>query len=123
MKRALGLLLLAGLLVAAMATAALAVVPGDGFRGFVDTGSQADDGYAMGFVDTDGDGVCDHFVDADGDGINDMRGTLGMGGHGTGDCDGTNMIDANGDGVCDNAGSGGGHGRMMGGHGSGHTTP
>lgn len=135
MKRAFGLLLVVGLLVAAMATAALAAVPGDGVRDLVEIESQEDIGYAAGFVDTDGDGindnfidddgdgVCDNFVDIDGDGINDMRGTLGMGGHGTngnGDCDGEGFVDADGDGVCDNASGGGGQ-KRMGGQGSGRT--
>lgn len=61
-------------------------------------------GYCSGFVDTDGDGVCDNlgtrrsygFVDADGDGICD---NLGNG-------RGYVFTDADGDGVCDNWGSG-----------------
>jgi hypothetical protein len=84
MKKAFGLLLLGGLLVAGMATAALAASPGEGVRDFVGVGSQSGNGYAWGFADTDGDGVNDNFVDADGDG------------------------------VCDNAGSGGGHVRTGG---------
>jgi hypothetical protein len=127
MKKAFGLLLVVGLLVAAMATAALAAVPGDGVRDLVDAGSQAGNGYAWGFVDADengindsfvdvdGNGVCDNFADLDGDGINDFRGTLGMGSHGPngiGDCAGDNFIDIDGDGECDNAGSGGGQQRM-----------
>jgi hypothetical protein len=135
MKKTIGLLLVVGLLIAAMAAAAFAAVPGDGIRDLVGTGSQAGDGHAWGFVDVDsdgvndnfidanGDGVCDNFVDNDGDGINDLRGTLGVGGHGphgTGACDGDNFIDADGDGVCDNAGSGGGQQRR-GGNGQGRT--
>jgi hypothetical protein len=137
MKKAFGLLLAVGLLMAAMTTAALAATPGDGARDFADAGSQVGNAHAWGFVDADGDGVndnfvdadgdgtCDNFVDADGDGINDLRGTLGMGGqgahgNGTGDCSGDNFVDADGDGVCDNAGTGGmggGQQRMGGGHG------
>lgn len=131
MKKALGLLLVVGLLVAAMATAALAAAPGDGVRDFVDTELQMGNAHAWGFVDADGDGVndnfvdangdgvCDNFVDSDGDGINDMRGTRGMGGHGEGACSGDDFVDADGDGVCDNAGAGGGSQRMGGnGHGA-----
>jgi hypothetical protein len=135
MKKTLGLVLLAGLLVAGMATAVLAASPGDGVRDFVDVGSQSGNGYAWGFADTNSDrvndnfvdaddnGICDNFVDADNNGINDLRGTRGMGGQGTrgtGACDGSDFVDADGDGICDNAGSGGGHLRM-GGNGSGRT--
>ena len=135
MKKALGLLLVVALLVAAMATAAFAAEPGDGVRDYVGTGSQAGNGSAWGFVDVDengindnlvdvdGNGVCDNFVDVDGDGINDLRGTLGMGSHGprgTGDCSGDNFIDVDGDGICDNAGSGGGQ-QHRGGNGPGRT--
>jgi hypothetical protein len=131
MKKAFGLVLILGVLVAGMATAALAAVPGDGVRDLAGTESQAGLGYARGFVDSDGadvndnfidadrDGICDNFVDTDGDGINDLRGTRGVGGHGphgTGDCDGDNFIDIDGDGVCDNVGSGVGH-QGMGPHG------
>ena len=129
MKKTLGLLLLAGLLVAAMATAVLAATPGDGVRDLVGGESQLGNGYARGFADTnsdgvndnfidaDSDGTCDHFVDVDNNGINNMRGTRGMGGQGTrgtGTCDGSDYVDANGDGVCDNARSGGGHQRTGG---------
>lgn len=60
-----------------------------------------------GFVDEDGDGVCDlcgnvpgsgegaNFIDEDGDGVCDNYGT----GEGTG------FVDEDGDGVCDNCGS------------------
>jgi hypothetical protein len=124
MKKAFGLLLLGGLLVAGTATAVLAASPGDGVRDFVGVGSQFGNGYAWGFADTDGDGVndnfvdadgggtCDNFVDANNDGINDLRGTRGMGGQGlrgTGARDGSDFVDVDGDGVCDNAGSGGRH--------------
>ncbi len=65
-----------------------------------------------GFVDADGDGVCDNcgqgprnpnaprpnFVDEDGDGVCDNCGT-GMGNGGS-----ANFVDADGDGVCDNMG-------------------
>ncbi len=46
-------------------------------RGFND--QHAGRGAGPGFVDADGDGVCDHFVDEDGDGVNDLRGTFHMG--------------------------------------------
>ena len=139
MKKAFGLLLVVGLLVAAMATAALAAVPGDGIRDRVGTESQAGNGYARGFVDVDGlgvndnfvdvdgNGICDNFVDADGDGFSDLRAPRsadGQGAHGpngTGDCDGDDFIDIDGDGVCDNAGSGGGQ-RQMGSNGPGRTS-
>ena len=136
MKKTIGLLLVVGLLVAVMATAAFAAAPGGGIRDLVNTGSQAGNGHARGFVDVDGnsindnyvdadgDGVSDNFVDNDGDGINDLRGTLrvcGHGPHGTGACDGDNFVDADGNGVCDNAGSGGGQQRM-GGNGQGRTS-
>jgi len=127
MKRALGLLLVVGLLIAAMATAAVAASPADGVRDLVATGSQVGNAYATGFVDADdngisdnfvdanNDGICDNFVDADGDGINDLRGTVGMGGQGNGTCSGDNFVDADGDGVCDNVGSdGGSHQRHQG---------
>jgi hypothetical protein len=111
MKKALGLLLIAGLLVAAMATAVLAATPGDGVRDLTGVGSQSGNCYAWGFtgtdgdgvndnfVDADGDGTCDNFVDVDVDGINDLRGTRGMGGQGTrgtgggtGTCDGSGFV-------------------------------
>ena len=70
--------------------------------------------YGRGYVDADGDGVCDYagtgcgacgkghgYVDADGDGVCDYAGTecerYGMG---------RGSVDADGDGVCDNAGYG-----------------
>lgn len=79
---------------------------------------QADDtaatqaGWGAGYVDENGDGVCDNygtgagcagFVDANGDGVCDNCGaTSGTGcGH---------FVDANGDGICDNHGTGCGHG-------------
>ncbi len=104
MKKAFGLVVILGVLVAGMATAALAAVPGDGVRDLAGTESQAGLGYAWGFVDTDGDG------------INDLRGTRRVGGHGTGDCDGDDFIDIDRDGVCDNVGTGVGH-QGMGPHG------
>ena len=73
--------------------------------------------HGTGFVDADGDGICDYhgancgtgFVDANGDGVCDYHGT---------NC-GTGFVDADGDGVCDyhgtNCGTGlGSH------HGGGH---
>lgn len=79
---------------------------------------QADDtattqvGRGAGYIDENGDGVCDNygtgagcvgFVDANGDGVCDNCGaTSGTGcGH---------FVDANGDGICDNHGTGCGHG-------------
>lgn len=75
-------------------------------------------GTGPGFVDEDGDGVCDHagtgqgmgrgqgtgqgFVDADGDGVCDHAGT----GQGMGRGRGTGFVDADGDGVCDHAATG-----------------
>ncbi len=132
MKKAFGLLLVVGLLVAAMATAAFAAVPGDGTRDYVGAGSQAGNGYSQNFVDVDpvdgindnfvdvdGDKICDNFVDEDGDGFSDLRvprseGAQGPHGNGTGVCDAENFVDANNDGICDTAGSGGGQQRMGG---------
>ena len=83
-----------------------------------------------GYVDADGDGVCDNYgsgycgngagyVDADGDGVCDNRGS-GYCGNGAG------YVDADGDGVCDNyAGQGQGRGQGQGqggGHHGGHGT-
>lgn len=59
---------------------------------------------APGFVDVDGDGVCDNagagFIDANDDGVCDNAGNGNGGG----------FVDTNGDGVCDNFGNGGGYG-------------
>ena len=124
MKKTLGILLAAALIIGLMATAAFAVAPGDGVRDRVQAGDQIGNAYGYAnsyssFVDADGDGVNDSFVDADGDGECDNyadRERLGTGGmgekgpHGTGDgtCDG--------DGECEFAGTGqmggaGQHGR------------
>ena len=73
-----------------------------------------------GYVDADGDGVCDNYgsgycgngagyVDADGDGVCDNRGS-GYCGNGAG------YVDADGDGVCDNRGTGNGIGNGAGAH-------
>lgn len=99
-----------------------------------------------GYVDADGDGVCDNYgsgycgngagyVDADGDGVCDNRGTgngIGNGAgvhHGYGPSstvDRPGYVDADGDGVCDNyAGQGQGRGQghgQGGGHHGGHGT-
>jgi hypothetical protein len=80
---------------------------------------------ASGFVDQDGDGVCDRmqsgqpcgcmgkgpgFVDQDGDGVCDHRQQAGAGrghgpgqgrGHGSGRGRGPGFVDQNGDGICD----------------------
>jgi hypothetical protein len=78
-----------------------------------------------GFVDADGDGVCDNcgqgmgnpnaprqnFVDEDGDGVCDNCGAgSGQGPHGPGYGNGAgqNFVDEDGDGVCDNCGQGNG---------------
>jgi hypothetical protein len=128
MKKTIGLLLVVGLLVGILATAAFAATPGDGIRDLIGAGNR----HALGaeadhrgdnFVDADNDGVCDNYVDDDGDGINDLRATLGGGGfgpHGSGNCDASGFVDEDGDGVCDNAGSGGGQMRM-GGNGQGNS--
>ncbi len=81
-----------------------------------------------GYVDADGDGVCDNYgsgagctqiggcggqgacyVDADGDGVCDNYGS-GAGCTQSGGCGGQGAcyVDADGDGVCDNCGSGAG---------------
>lgn len=128
MKKTIGLLLVVGLLVGVLATAAFAATPGDGIRDLIGSGNghawgtDADDRGATNFIDADHDGVCDNYVDKDGDGVNDLRGTLGGGGngpHGSGDCDGSGFLHEDGDGVCHNAGSGGGQNRM-GGNGQGN---
>jgi hypothetical protein len=61
-------------------------------------------GHGPGFIDADGDGICDNFVDNDGDGINDNRSMY------RGARMGSGFVDADGDGICDNMGSGRGHG-------------
>ena len=62
-------------------------------------------GNGAGFVDVNGDGICDNygskgngvcFIDTNNDGICDNYSTK---------CNGTGFIDANGDGVCDNYGT------------------
>lgn len=85
-----------------------------------DTGSVAPQ---PGFVDENGDGICDwmgtgmmngygygpgpNFVDEDGDGICDYCGTGRMGGYGPGtNGAGPNFVDENGDGICDYMGTG-----------------
>jgi hypothetical protein len=73
-------------------------------------------GQGAGFMDADGNGVCDNFVDADGDGVCDLAGTGRGQGNGPGfvdkDGDGVcdNFVDADGDGVCDLRGTGQGNG-------------
>lgn len=75
-----------------------------------------------GFVDADGDGVCDNcgqglgnpnaprpnFVDEDGDGVCDNCAAGGQGRRGprAGYGSGANFVDEDGDGVCDNCGQG-----------------
>ncbi len=71
-----------------------------------------------GYVDADGDGVCDNYgsgycgngagyVDVDADGVCDNRGSGNCG-------NGADYVDADGDGVCDNyAGRGQGQGRAV----------
>lgn len=73
-----------------------------------------------GYVDEDGDGICDNcgatcgscpgFVDADGDGVCDNYGNSCYGHRGHGWCQGGagacgGYVDADGDGVCDNCGA------------------
>ncbi|MFZ3383593.1 MAG: hypothetical protein WA144_06675 [Candidatus Methanoperedens sp.] len=50
-----------------------------------------------GFVDADGDGICDNMIDENGDGINDQRGYRGAGHMGKG----AGFVDSDGDGICD----------------------
>jgi hypothetical protein len=75
-------------------------------------------GRGPGFVDEDGDGVCDHrqaggacpgcngnsrgFVDEDGDGVCDHRQAAGACAGCTGPSPGRGFVDQDGDGVCDN---------------------
>ena len=111
----------------------LTLVPAAVFAGY---GSQQ--GQGIGYVDANGDGICDNhgsacgnYVDANGDGICDNHGSACgnyVDTNGDGICDNHgsacgNYVDANGDGVCDNAGTvNTGHhsGRGMGHHGGGH---
>ena len=81
-------------------------------------------GQSVGFVDEDGDGVCDNFgfgrgsgqrrgqgagfVDEDGDGVCDYYGT------GRGRGQGAGFVDEDGDGVCDYFGTGRGSGQGRG---------
>ena len=95
---------------AVVAPAVFAQGPIDGFgpgngRGSLVSGGQ----YGPGFVDENGDGICDNFVDEDGNGVCDKAGT--------GQGQGPGFVDEDGDGICDYAGSGGQlgrSGRMMG---------
>ncbi|MCB2224388.1 MAG: hypothetical protein KQH83_09495 [Actinobacteria bacterium] len=123
MRKTIGFLLVVGLLVGAMAAVALAATSGGDIAQTVAEG---------GFVDDDGDGVCDNFVDDDGDGVCDNANGAGTGtgdgyahmGGRTGDDDwaggrgasggnayqgtegGGEFVDEDGDGVCDHAGDG-----------------
>ncbi len=104
--------LIAGITLVPMA---LAQGPADGYGPGYDGGVMGSGGqFGPGFVDEDGDGVCDHagedgygpgFVDEDGDGVCDHA---GEGGYGPG------FVDEDGDGVCDHAGSGGQNGHRGG---------
>ena len=125
MKKTIGFLLVVGLMVAAMATVALAATPGDGIP------AVSDDQAGTNFIDEDGDGVCDEIEDEDGYGDCDNanahaygEGALGegngyMGGrngevgeagsHGNayqGSEGGGKFLDEDGDGVCDHEGNG-----------------
>lgn len=83
---------------------------GQGMMGGRAAGPLAQPGQAgrgPGFVDNDGDGVCDNFVDENGDGVCDRAG-IGQGGRGPG------FVDNDGDGVCDHAGTGQGGGPRRG---------
>ena len=134
MKRILWLSLLAAAILIVGATVALAqesastaVTP---LEAAPTTGLPAPD-VQPGFVDADGDGVCDNcgqglgnsnapgrnFVDANGDGVCDncaANGGQGPRGPRNGNGGGANFVDADGDGVCDNMGQnasrGGGRG-------------
>ncbi len=96
---------------------------GGGTKAVSPGGCAGDCGRGPGFVDEDGDGVCDHagerghghgFVDEDGDGVCDHAGERG---HGPG------FVDEDGDGACDHAGERGrGHG-WRGGRGHGPHGP
>jgi len=69
-------------------------------------------GHGAGFVDEDGDGVCDNFNSGLG---------RGMGQWGRDGLHGRNFVDANGDGVCDRLGTGSGpQGRGFNRSGGGH---
>jgi hypothetical protein len=95
--------------IAVLAPAVFAQGPADGYGPGYGRGAMVSDGqFGPGFVDEDGNGICDNFVDEDGDGVCDHA---GEGGHGPG------FVDEDGDGVCDHAGTGrqaGRGGRMMG---------
>jgi hypothetical protein len=96
--------------IALLAPAVFAQGPADGYgpgygRGAMVSGGQ----FGPGFVDEDGNGICDNFVDEDGDGVCDLAGT--------GQGRGLGFVDEDGDGVCDHAGTGrqaDRSGRMMG---------
>ena len=87
----------------------LAQGPADGYGpGYSREAMVSGGQFGPGFVDEDGNGICDNFVDEDGDGVCDHA---GEGGHGPG------FVDEDGNGVCDHAGTGqqAGHGgRTMG---------
>jgi hypothetical protein len=104
-------MLLAGLVVL-VAIVAVPVALAQGPTGGFGLGNSSM-GYGPGFVDQNGDGVCDNFVDENGDGVCDNAGAgTSTGRHGPGFVDQNgdgvcdNFIDENGDGVCDNAGTG-----------------
>ena len=100
-----------GILVALLTVATLGVV--------LAQGPEPDrlPGQGTGFVDEDGNGVCDSFVDENGDGVCDRLGTGKWSGRGRGfvDEDGNgvcdNFVDEDGDGVCDRLSTGGWVGR------------
>lgn len=99
MKRLLWLSLLVGALLIAGAAVALAqddATPAP-TQGAPDTALPAPD-VRPGFVDADGDGVCDNC----GQGMGNPNAPR------------LNFVDADGDGICDNMGANGGQGRQMG---------
>lgn len=82
-------------------------------------------GNGRGYIDADGDGVCDNYqggacsgyVDADGDGVCDNCAGAGTNCPGYVDTDGDGACDNYGNGACGGNGAGQGHGRH---HGGGH---
>ena len=97
--------------IAVVAPAVFAQGPVDGYSSGYGRGAMVSGGqFGPGFVDEDGNGMCDNFVDGDGDGVSDLAGTgQGQGPgfvdeDGNGTCD--NFVDEDGDGVSDYAGTG-----------------
>ena len=97
-------------IIAVLAPAVFAQGPADGYGPGYGRGAMVNGGqYGPGFVDENGDGICDNFVDENGDGVCDLAGS--------GQRQGPGFVDEDGDGVCDHFGTGGQAGRggrMMG---------